>query len=262
MSDNFCEIIIVRHAESEWNINPARLQGSHPPGPPLTPLGRKQATALAIHLSKVQPCDAIYSSDLLRTAETAKQIHHYYHRKSQQEQQQSTSSPHPHPHHPPPPLHLLPELRERTLGVLTGLTHQEAQSYHPNAYAALSIQGPTPLPLPGDVEGMHDMTQRAFKVLESIASQHPGGRVVVVTHGGFISAVHRKVVGRFSYRTPNCSVGRLRIDPGSDDDDGKKKGGGEEGCSVWAVVSWGDVDHLKDADVYYEAAAFGGGTSG
>jgi broad specificity phosphatase PhoE len=106
------------------------------------------------------------------------------------------------------------------------------------------------------------MTQRAVKALESIASQHPGGRVVVVTHGGFISAVHRKVVGRFSYRTPNCSIGRLRIDPGSDDDDDGKKREEGGGSSVWAVVSWADVDHLKDADVDYEAAAFGGGTSG
>lgn len=107
---------------------------------------------------------------------------------------------------------------------------------------------------------MHDMTRRAITALESIASQHPGGRVLVVTHGGFISAVHRKVVGRFSYKTPNCGIGRLRVDLGGWGSNKKKMEG--EGSSVWAVVSWGDVDHLKDADVDYEAAAFGGGTSG
>jgi hypothetical protein len=42
-SSRCCEVLLVRHGESEWNED-GRLQGQILPGPPLTLRGRRQVT--------------------------------------------------------------------------------------------------------------------------------------------------------------------------------------------------------------------------
>ena len=61
-------IVLVRHAESEWNAA-GRWQGWG--DPPLSERGRQQAAALVAELAGVLSLDALVTSDLARAAETA-----------------------------------------------------------------------------------------------------------------------------------------------------------------------------------------------
>ncbi len=62
----FFTIYLVRHAEKE-------LSGDDPKDPPLTPCGEERAASLAVFLSEVR-LDAVYSSDFLRTRNTAQPV--------------------------------------------------------------------------------------------------------------------------------------------------------------------------------------------
>lgn len=64
-------LILVRHAESEANV--AQVATSRPPGPPLSPLGEKQAEALADRLAD-QGVVAIRTSNTLRARATARPL--------------------------------------------------------------------------------------------------------------------------------------------------------------------------------------------
>ncbi|ACG57655.1 Phosphoglycerate mutase [Hydrogenobaculum sp. Y04AAS1] len=67
-----CKLILVRHAESQWNPI-GRYQGILDPD--LSQRGELQAKALAIHIKKEFPhVEAIYSSPLTRTRKTAQAI--------------------------------------------------------------------------------------------------------------------------------------------------------------------------------------------
>jgi probable phosphoglycerate mutase len=91
------------------------------------------------------------------------------------------------------------------------------------------------------------MLARVTAVLERIATSHPQQRVLVVTHGGVLHAVHRKAMNTAPQGpAANCSINTIRID-----------------CSqkpaAWAVVSWADDAHL-DKDT--RDGSFGGGNLG
>jgi probable phosphoglycerate mutase len=67
-----------------------------------------------------------------------------------------------------------------------------------------------------------------------IARRHLGGRVVVVVHGGTLSALFRYAVGlsltaKRRYWLPNAAINRFWV-------------GGPE----WGLMSWGEVGHLRD----------------
>lgn len=68
--NDYCTIYIVRHGQTEWNVE-RRLQGHG--DSPLTELGIKQAHDLKELLGNVH-FDAVFSSDLLRAKRTAEII--------------------------------------------------------------------------------------------------------------------------------------------------------------------------------------------
>ncbi|KVH92574.1 Histidine phosphatase superfamily, clade-1 [Cynara cardunculus var. scolymus] len=114
-----------------------------------------------------------------------------------------------------------PNLRERHLGDLQGLVYSEAPKIKTKAYEALQSHRK-------DVE-------------------IPGGgereRVVVVTHGGVIRALHQRASlgnGRRAGRILNVSVNVFHL---SDPD-------------KWDIKVWGDVGHLNGAN--YLDSGFGG----
>ena len=63
-------VTTIRHGETEWNVA-RRIQGSQ--DIELNQMGLSQAECLAVRLAE-EPCDIIYSSDLLRARKTAEII--------------------------------------------------------------------------------------------------------------------------------------------------------------------------------------------
>ncbi len=138
------KLIITRHGETEENKK-GILQG-HLPGK-LTELGLEQAKKLSLRL-KEEKIDAIYSSDLARASDTAKEIAKF---------------------HPDAKLFFAQELREKDQGSLSGKFIQEIDWNKPR-----------------DTEKKESMLKRAKIILEKAYKQYKGQTVVFVSHGGLI----------------------------------------------------------------------------
>ena len=158
-------ILIARHGQSDWNAS-KRWQGHA--DRPLTDKGREQAQALAARLAHID-LDAVYSSDLRRARETAEVV------AESQELEVAVE----------------PALREVDVGSWSGLTRAEAEERFPDGFARWRAG------YPGwdDGETYEAMTDRVLAAVESIAAAHPDGRVLVVSHGGPIRAMHAAALG-------------------------------------------------------------------
>lgn len=158
-------ILIARHGESDWNRE-KRWQGHA--DRPLTEHGREQAHALAERLAHIE-LDAVYSSDLRRASDTAGVV----------AERQGLE------------LSELPELREVDVGSWSGLTRLEAEGRFPEGFARWKLG------FPGwdDGETYEAMTERVLGAIERIAAEHEDGRMLVVSHGGPIRAIHAAALG-------------------------------------------------------------------
>ena len=171
-------ILLARHGETDWNLQ-RRVQGHS--DTPLNNTGRAQALALAETLDDAA-FDAVYARDLARALETARIVAD---RKGLE-------------------VKVMPELRERHFGTWEGLTDQEIFSRFPQAKTGRW----------GDAETREEMHARVLAALRRIAAQHPGGRVLVVTHGGPVRALH--IECGLDGRDPigNCAVFEVRLQDG------------------------------------------------
>jgi broad specificity phosphatase PhoE len=158
-------LLLARHGETDWN-RARRWQGHA--DRPLTDRGRAQAAALGDRLADIA-LDAVYSSDLRRARETAEAV----------------ALPHG--------LDVieLPELREVDVGSWEGLTRDEAESRFPDGFRRW-LAGGTGWE---DGETYAEMSRRVLAVVERIASDHEGGRILIVSHGGPIRAIHGAALG-------------------------------------------------------------------
>ena len=158
-------ILIARHGQSDWNAA-KRWQGHA--DRPLTEKGREQAHALAARLAHID-LDAVYSSDLRRARETAEVV----------ADSQALE------------VVVEPDLREVDVGSWSGLTRAEAEERFPDGFARWRAG------YPGwdDGESYEAMTDRVLAAVRSIAADHPDGRVLVVSHGGPIRAMHAAALG-------------------------------------------------------------------
>ena len=88
---------------------------------------------------------------------------------------------------------------------------------------------------------MHtDVSSRSVIKLDDFLA---GRRVIVVSHGAVISALHRFITGSGPpHRVVNTSINLISL----------------SGVDNWKVVSWGDVKHLEGLG--FERDAFGGGS--
>ncbi len=168
-------IFLVRHGETDWNRE-RRIQGHS--DVPLNENGRMQARALSERLGR-ERFDAVYSSDLARARETA------------QIAVAPTSLP----------LIELVELREKHFGSWEGLTSDVALARFPEAST-----GPW-----GDGETSDEMSARVVAALRSIAAEHDGGNVLVVTHGGPVRATLRAAGSEPAGSIENCHLSRIEI---------------------------------------------------
>jgi broad specificity phosphatase PhoE len=176
-------LLLVRHGQSTWNRE-HRIQGQL--DPPLSTLGRRQATQVARRLAH-RRLAGFYSSDLKRAFETADLI-----------SAAVAATPTPSP-----------GLREIYLGSWEGLTTEELARRFPKEWV-LWTQEPSWDLVPGG-EGAVPFEARVNLELDSIFARHPDGDVLVVTHGGVIQVALHRVVGRpnhglFPFRIENASI--------------------------------------------------------
>jgi broad specificity phosphatase PhoE len=171
-------ILLARHGETDWNLQ-RRVQGHS--DTPLNETGRAQALVLAETLDDAE-LDAIYSSDLARAFDTAQVV---------ADRKGLAVTP-------------LPELRERNFGTWEGLTDDEIFARFPQARSGSW----------GDAETKEELAERVVGALKRIAAAHPGGRVLVVTHGGPMRAL--LVESGLDGRGPigNCSLYEVRLRDG------------------------------------------------
>jgi broad specificity phosphatase PhoE len=165
-------LLLARHGETDWNRE-NRWQGWA--DPPLNETGRAQARALAEQLRDT-PFDAVYSSDLRRAHETAEIV----------------AAPHGVPVMPDP------GLREIDVGSWSGLTHAEIEERYPD--------GKRP-----DGETREQHAERVLEAVERIARANPERRILLVTHGGTMRALHGHVSDEPSHPVANCGVLELHF---------------------------------------------------
>lgn len=218
MFDQRIRFIVVRHGETDWNVE-RRHQGHM--DSPLTPLGLAQAQALGERLKDV-PVDALISSDLLRAKVTTEQLL----------AARST----------PVPVQWLPSLRERNLGIFGGLTSDEVAERYPQDYAAFRSGDPEYRIPQG--ESLHDLQDRVAGAMDSLAAQFvPGQTVVVVTHGGALEQFLRYVLGIPLTAPRACKFVNTAYNEFSHVG---AEGQPEEWRSIgqWLLHVWGEVSHL------------------
>ncbi|MEL7038488.1 MAG: histidine phosphatase family protein [Cyanobacteria bacterium J06592_8] len=158
------KLIIVRHGETEWNIQ-NRVTGQL--DSPLTPKGIQQAHAIARRLRRLS-FTTLYSSDLGRAVQTANIIAEICDKKIIFESQ----------------------LREWNMGIFQGLTVSEMYEKFPQERQEYELGDEYVIP---KGESLSQCRDRGSRALNQIAERHFDETVVVVTHGcllmGFFEVV-------------------------------------------------------------------------
>lgn len=202
-------LILCRHGESEGNRD-GRF-GGHGPAP-LTERGRAQAQATGLRLQR-EGADAIYCSDLARAQQTAELIG-----------QQLGVAP-----------QVTPALRERSVGIFTGLSFDEARVRYPEDYEVLLRREPDVAPPEG--ESYLQCSARACSFLDQVLAQHRGQRVVLVSHYLTVHLLVLHIMGvtlsaespRVYVQLHNCGLHRFEHHP-----DG-----------AWQVLALNETAHLS-----------------
>ncbi len=184
-------LFLVRHGQSTKNAE--RRFGGHS-ATPLSSLGRKQAFATAKALAK-ERIHLIYSSDLLRAVQTARPLARILRL----------------------PINEVPAFRERNVGVLEGLTFEEAEAKYPNDYQALISRDFRHVITNG--ESYFQLLQRVKAEIEKILQEHEGKNIVIFSHTGVIcftslyllGAIHETTTHTPWLVTSNCGICRFEF---------------------------------------------------
>jgi len=145
------EIILVRHGETEWNVQEifrGRLDIE------LNETGIKQAKLLGESLSKIK-IEAIYSSPLKRALETAEAIASHH------------------------DIKIAPGLIDFDFGKWQGLPHQEIKDRYKELYTEW-LNSPDKVTMP-EGESLNDVRKRALNVVDEVIAKHEG-TVILVSH--------------------------------------------------------------------------------
>lgn len=184
-------VLLIRHGQSEGNAE--RRFGGHT-ATPLSPRGRKQALATAEAL-KNDSLSAIYSSDLARAVETAQPL--------------ATATG--------LRINATDAFRERSVGVMEGLTFEDAAQKHPDEYAAL-LRRDFEHVLHGG-ESYRQLLDRARFKLDELIAKHRGSRIAVFSHTGTICILSLHLMGALDspelkpvwISTSNCGITRFEL---------------------------------------------------
>jgi probable phosphoglycerate mutase len=184
-------VVIIRHGQSQGNAE-GRF-GGHT-DTPLSPRGRRQAEATAKALA-TERFSAIYSSDLPRAIETASPL------------AQLTGVK----------LITTDALRERSVGVMEGLTFEEAAEQHPEQYQALLRRDFEHVLVGG--ESYRQTLDRSSRQLDEAIELHKGGRIALFAHTGTICILILHLMGALDapdlkpvwIATANCGIARFDL---------------------------------------------------
>lgn len=185
-------LFLIRHGQSEGN---ASLRFGGHSDTPLSRLGEKQAAVTARYLAS-KKISVIYSSDLPRTVQTAQAL------------TDLTGLE----------IHTTPALRERNVGVLSGLTFNEAEEQFPREYKAL-IEREFDFVM-SEGESYRQMLRRATTELNYILERYAGERIAVFSHTGTICLLILHLVGSLDgegeprpiwIATRNCGIAHFEF---------------------------------------------------
>lgn len=155
------EITLVRHGQTDWNLA-RRFQGQT--DIPLNQTGIEQANELASVLVGEQ-FDAIYASDLSRASQTATIIAETLGVTFTKDAR----------------------LREICKGVFEGMVYDEVKEKYPDELQR-DHDDPVNSRTPG-AETVAEVAERMRAVADEIAARHPGGRILLVSHGLAVSTL-------------------------------------------------------------------------
>ena len=181
------ELWLLRHAESTGNRD-GKLQGQE--DLPLSPLGQRQARALADRLTLLHrriPFVGLYASDLIRARETAETVGMACNLRVTCDRR----------------------LREIDVGGWSGLTQDQISERFPAEWQAW--QSRDPHMRRGGGESYADALKRIQPALREVADRHPGGRILVVTHGGVLRAWLADLIGLPLGRIWHLSLGNTSL---------------------------------------------------
>jgi 2,3-bisphosphoglycerate-dependent phosphoglycerate mutase len=104
-------------------------------------------------------------------------------------------------------------LRERSVGVLTGMTFADAELQYPEVFAALMRRDPDACPPEGETS--HDCLLRAGQFFDSTVERFAGGRTLFVSHAFTLNLLLRRLLGLAQspsvfFRSDNCALHRLK----------------------------------------------------
>jgi len=204
--------VVIRHGETRWNVE-QRVQGHG--DSPLTEAGQRQAEALARRLAS-ERFDLLVSSDLGRALDTARAL--------------AQASGHD--------IRLDARFRERNFGAGEGLAYREIDVRFPDAFRPEREVDPD-YAIPGG-ESRRAFHERVASAFESLALEHPGRRIVVVTHGGVLGALYRHIHGIPVAQPHRIAIGNASYNAVS------RQG------TAWTVHAWADVSHLPEATSFEE----------
>jgi 2,3-bisphosphoglycerate-dependent phosphoglycerate mutase len=199
------QLTLIRHGETEWNAE-GRIQGLM--DSPLTPKGIRQAEATAQALVE-SDFDVTYASPLGRARTTAEMITRDW----------------------DDDIRFDDDLKERNLGVMQGLSLPQVEARLPEVFAGFTDGAPDYVIPEG--ESSRQRYDRGAECLQRIAEKHRGKRILIITHGGIIDGVFRRLFAipldaQRHYSLYNCAMSRIEIY-----------------LDLWRLLTWGDIHHLK-----------------
>lgn len=188
-------LFLVRHGESTGNAE-QRFTGWMPVS--LSERGLLQAQSAGLALVKHGPFDAILCSDLLRARQTAHAIARELSFPIEQIQERR-------------------QLRERDLGIFTGMTFEDAKQKHPDLWEPLMRREFAFTPPEG--ESNQQVSDRVQEALNEVVASYAGKRVLLVSHGIALSHLIRLLLRIdethyprwISFHSENASIHRILL---------------------------------------------------
>jgi probable phosphoglycerate mutase len=201
-------VLLIRHGQTDWNSE-GRWQGTI--DTPLNAAGVAQARALATYLAAHRHVGVVYSSTLMRAAETGRIVAEAL----------------------GVPLRLDDRLRELNLGAMQGLTMEEMTARFPDDMVRMRTEYMDFVFPHGESRRM--LQDRAMSAFHDIIAAEPEDEIAIVTHGGVKRMIVLSILGEGVSRTitnfGNTSVTLVEQDARE--------------ALGWRLIEGGSVAHLE-----------------